>query len=122
AVGGGPHGGLEALAVAADLVRGGVADRIVVVGVDEAGEGSRRLAPATRPGAVALLVSAQPLAARLESWSVRLPARLGPGDELVSAPAVEAHRALLPLASGSPNTLEARTPWGGFANARFFWL
>ncbi|MDB5213354.1 MAG: 3-oxoacyl-[acyl-carrier-protein] synthase [Myxococcaceae bacterium] len=122
AVGGGPHGGLEALAVAADLVRGGVADRIVVVGVDEAGEGSRRVAPATRPGAVALLVSAQPLAARLESWSVRLPARLGPGDELVSAPAVEAHRALLPLASGSPNTLEARTPWGGFANARFFWL
>ena len=48
AVGGGPHGGLEALAVAADLVRGGVADRIVVVGVDEAGEGSRRVAPATQ--------------------------------------------------------------------------
>ena len=122
AVGGGPHGGLEALAVAADLVRGGVADRIVVVGVDEAGEGSRRVAPGTRPGAVALLVAAEPLSARLESCSVRLPAHLGPGDALVSAPAVEAHRALLPLASGSPNALEARTPWGGFANARFFWL
>jgi 3-oxoacyl-[acyl-carrier-protein] synthase II len=122
AVGCGPHGGLEALAVAADLVRGGVADRIVVVGVDEAGEGSRRVAPGTRPGAVALLVSAEPLSARLDGWSVGLPARLGPGHALVSAPAVEAHRALLPLASGSPNTLEASTPWGGFANARFFWL
>jgi 3-oxoacyl-[acyl-carrier-protein] synthase II len=122
AVGGGPHGGLEALAVAADLVRGGVADRIVVVGVDEAGDGSRRVAPGTRPGAVALLVSAEPLSARLDGWSVGLPARLGPGHALVSAPAVEAHRALLPLASGSPNTLEACTPWGGFANARFFWL
>lgn len=122
AVGGGPHGGLEALAVAADLVRGGVADRIVVVAVDEAGEGSRRVAPATRPGAVAMLVSAAPLSARLESWSVRLPARLGVGDALVSAPAVEAHRALLPLAGGRPTALEARTPWGGFANVSLFWL
>ena len=122
AVGGGPHGGLEALAVAADLVRGGVADRIVVVAVDEAGEGSRRVAPATRPGAVALLVSAEPLSARLDSCSVRLPAHLGPGGALVSAPAVEAHRALLPLASGRPERLEASTPWGGFAKARLFWL
>lgn len=122
AVGGGPHGGIEALAVAADLVRGGVAERIVVVGVDEAGEGSRRVAPATSAGAVALLVAAQPLSARLESWSVRLPAHLGAGDSLVSAPSVEAHRALLPLASSRPDTVEARTPWGGFANARFFWL
>ena len=122
AVGGGPHGGIEALAVAADLVRGGVADRIVVVGVDEAGAGSRRVAPATLPGAVALLVAAEPLAARLESWSVRLPAVLGAGGALVSAPAVEAHRALLPLASSRPEAVEARTPWGGFAIARFFWL
>ena len=122
AVGGGPHGGLEALAVAADLVRGGVAERIVVVAVDEAGEASRRVAPATRPGAVALLVSSDRLSARLESWSVRLPALLGPDGALVSAPAVEAHRALLPLASGRPTTLEVGTPWGGFANARLFWL
>jgi len=122
AVGGGPHGGLEALAVAADLVRGGVADRIVVVGVDEAGEGSRRVAPETRPGAVALLVTAEPLSARLESCTVRLPARLGPGEALASPPAVEAHRALLPLAGGRPTSLEAGTPWGGFANARLFWL
>lgn len=122
AVGGGPHGGLEALAVAADLVRGGIAERIVVVAVDEAGEGSRRVAPATVPGAVALLVSAEPLSARLESCSVRLPAHLGPGDALVSARAVEAHRALLPLATGRPDGLEARAPWGGFAKARLFWL
>jgi 3-oxoacyl-[acyl-carrier-protein] synthase-1/3-oxoacyl-[acyl-carrier-protein] synthase II len=122
AVGGGPHGGIEALAVAADLVRGGVAARMVVVGVDEAGEGSRRIAPRTRPGVVALLVAAEPLSARLDSWSVRLPAGLPAGGALVAPPAVEAHRALLPLALGRPETLEARTPWGGFANARFFWL
>jgi len=35
---------------------------------------------------------------------------------------VEAHRPLLPLALGRPEAVEARTPWGGFANARFFWL
>lgn len=122
AVGGGPHGGLEALAVAADLVRGGVADRIVVVGVDEAGAGSLRVAPDTKPGVVALLVASTPLSARLDAWAVRLPAQLGAGESLVEPAAVEAHRALLPLASGRPATLEARTPWGGFANARFFWL
>lgn len=122
AVGGGPHGGIEALAVAADLVRGGVASRMLVVGVDEAGEGSRRLAPQTRPGVVALLVAAEPLSARLEAWSVRLPAKLLAGASLAAPPAVEAHRGLLPLALGRPESLEARTPWGGFANARFFWL
>src|SRR5699024_7082985 len=122
AVGCGPHGGLEALAVAADLVRGGVADRIVVVAVDEAGAGSRRLAPDTRPGATALLVSAAPLAARLEAWSLGLPAALPTGGALVAARAVEAHSALLPLATGRPDTLSVETSWGGFAKASFFWL
>jgi 3-oxoacyl-[acyl-carrier-protein] synthase-1/3-oxoacyl-[acyl-carrier-protein] synthase II len=122
AVGGGPHGGLEALAVAADLVRGGVADRIVVVGVDEAGEGSRRVAPATRPGAVAVLVSADRLAARLVSWCMRLPREPGPGQALVSAAAVEAHRPLLPLTAGRPKALEALTPWGGIGRASLVWL
>jgi hypothetical protein len=54
-----------------------------------------------------------------------LPATLAPGEALVAPRAVEAHRALLPLAgprNRSPESLEARTPWGGFANARFFWL
>src|SRR5207244_1220970 len=37
AVGGGPHGGIEALSVAAALVSGGVVDRMVVVAADEAG-------------------------------------------------------------------------------------
>ena len=122
AVGGGPHGGVEALAVAADLVRGGVADRIVVVGVDEAGEGSRRLAPDTRPGAVAFLVAATPLSARLEAWSVRLPKDLPSSGALIAPAIYEAQRALLPLADSRPETVEAHTPWGGFANARFFWL
>lgn len=124
AVGGGPHGGIEALAVAADLVRGGVADRMVVVAVDEAGPGSLRLAPGTQPGVVALLVASTPLAARLEGWSVGLPRVLPAGGSLVSPAAVEAHRALLSLsrAGERPESLEARTPWGGFANARLFWL
>ncbi|MBX3186914.1 MAG: 3-oxoacyl-ACP synthase [Labilithrix sp.] len=124
AVGGGPHGGIEALAVAADLLGAAVADRIVVVAVDEAGQGSRRLAPATEPGAVALLVSrgSPSAAARLESCAVGLPrggatASYGPGA------AVEAHRALLPLAEAAgPDEVTATTPWGGFANASFFWL
>ena len=121
-VGGGPHGGLEALAVAADLVRGGVADRIVVVAVDEAGEGSRRLAPDTRPGAVALLVANAPQAARLEACTVGLPAALPAGGLLIAPRVVEAHRALLALAEGRPDSLSVETPWGGFAKARFFWL
>ncbi|HEY8077156.1 MAG TPA: beta-ketoacyl synthase N-terminal-like domain-containing protein, partial [Labilithrix sp.] len=40
AVGGGPHGGIEALAAASALVAGGVADHIVVVAADEAGPAS----------------------------------------------------------------------------------
>lgn len=124
AVGGGSHGGIEALAVAASLVRGGVAERIVVLAVDEAGEGTLRMAPETVAGAVALLVSAEPHAARLEECSVTLPAHAPHGLEL--APAVEAHRALLPLATGRPDILSAAGAFGdrerGFATARFLWL
>src|SRR5262249_57155118 len=47
AVGGGPHGGIEALGGAADLVRSGKADRIVVVAADVAGEATPRRPPAT---------------------------------------------------------------------------
>ena len=125
AVGCGPHGGIEALAVAADLVRGGVADRIVVVAVDEAGAGSRRVAPDTRPGAVALLVGATPLAARLEACGVGLPAVWASGGAPAAPRAVEAHRALLPLVKGRPDTLSVELAFGGgggFAHARFFWL
>lgn len=135
AVGGGPHGGIEALGVAAELVRSGVADRIVVVAADEGGAGSRRLAPGTRPGAVALLVTAAPEIdrakrggvargdwARLDGWRVGLSKDLPAGGSATLPEAVEAHRALLPLAGGDPEGLDVTTPWGGFANARFFWL
>lgn len=118
AVGGGPHGGLEALAVAADLVSARCADRVVVVTADEAGEATRRLAPASRTGAVALLVSAEPLAARLDGWELGL----GAAPVLSAPAAMHAHEALLPLAQGRPERLEVLTPWGGFANAAFFWL
>ncbi len=123
AVGCGPHGGLEALAVAADLVRDGVADRIVVLAVDEAGAGSIRVAPETQPGAVALLVSASPMAARLEECTISLP-RTRP-NALVLPRAVEAHRALLPLVQGRPDKLSFARPSAGegpIASARFLWL
>jgi len=135
AVGGGPHGGIEALGVASELVRAGVADRIVVVAVDEAGEGSRRLAPDTKPGAVALLVTAAPAFdrakrggvargdwGRFEGWKCGLPKNLPEGASLRAPAAVEAHRALLPLAEGEKESLDVAMPWGGFANARVFWL
>jgi 3-oxoacyl-[acyl-carrier-protein] synthase-1/3-oxoacyl-[acyl-carrier-protein] synthase II len=119
AVGGGPHGGIEAVGVARDLVATGVADRIVVVAVDEAGAASRALGPDTRSGAVALLVSASPAAARVEEASVALPREV----ERAKVPAaLDAHRALLPLVAGLPETLSADVPWGGFAKLRLFWL
>jgi len=123
AVGGGPHGGIEALAVAADLVRGGTAADVVVVAVDEAGEGSRRIAPETQPGAVALLVSRDKLAARLEGAAHRLPRVVPAGGAIVLPRAVAAHQALLPLAAAAPPpAVVVTTPWGGIANASFFWL
>lgn len=135
AVGGGPHGGIEALGVAAELVRSGVADRIVVVAVDEGGPESRRLAPETNPGGVAVLVTAAPEYdrskrggvargewARLEGWRVGLPKDIPQEGALVLPAAVEAHRALLPLADGVEEAVDITMPWGGFANARFFWL
>ncbi|MDB4945275.1 MAG: 3-oxoacyl-[acyl-carrier-protein] synthase [Labilithrix sp.] len=122
AVGCGLHGGLEALAVAADLVRGGVAERMVVVAVDEAGAGSRRVAPGTEPGAVAVLVASDKLAARLVSWESTLPQASRERDARPVPRAAAAHAALLPLASGRPDTLSAPSFGGGFARARFFWL
>jgi 3-oxoacyl-[acyl-carrier-protein] synthase-1/3-oxoacyl-[acyl-carrier-protein] synthase II len=119
AVGCGPHGGLEALSTAADLVRGGVAEQMLVVAVDEAGEASRTFAPGTQPGAVALLVAATPLSARLDACDVGLRARRTHTRE--TGP-IEAHRALLPLVDSRPDSLSLEMPFGGFANARFFWL
>ncbi len=125
AVGGGPHGGIEALGVAADLVRSRVVDRVVVVAVDEAGEASQRMAPGTESGAVALLVAAAPpsgggRAGRLESCTVRFEAAAVSPTML---PPMHAHRALLPLAADPPPAeVTVEIPWGGIAKARFHWL
>jgi 3-oxoacyl-[acyl-carrier-protein] synthase-1/3-oxoacyl-[acyl-carrier-protein] synthase II len=125
AVGGGPHGGIEALGVAADLVRARVVDRVVVVAADEAGEASRRIAPGTESGAVALLVTAAPpsgegRAGRLSSCAVRFNAAATSPTPL---PPMHAHRALLPLAEDEPPAeVAVDIPWGGIAKARFLWL
>lgn len=129
AVGGGPHGGVEAVGVAADLVRAGAADRVVVVAVDEVGEASRRIAgagAAEASGAVALLVSAAPAAAgpwaraaRLVSWTLRLEAVTTLPPVLGS---LAAHPALAPLVDGRPDRIAAEVPWGGRAEASLAWI
>jgi 3-oxoacyl-[acyl-carrier-protein] synthase-1/3-oxoacyl-[acyl-carrier-protein] synthase II len=128
AVGGGPHGGVEAIGVAADLVRAGVAERIVVVAVDEIGPATARLTPRLpndkmSNGAVALLVSSTPLAGggRIESCTVRFDAHPVIPHDL---PSFAAHSALVPLTDGArpPERIDVDVPWGGFAQARFFWL
>ncbi len=115
AVGGGAHGGIEALAAAADLVRGGAAERIVVVAVDELGEAARALGLPGESGAVALLVSSSRLDARLERWSVRLEAV---GTSAIPRPA---HEPLLPLVASSPSVVRAEVSWGGIASAALSW-
>lgn len=131
AVGGGPHGGLEALAVAASMVRTGVADRMVVVAVDSAGEGARHLAKDTRRGVVAFLIAHDPGDALIEDAAVRLDSpHVDRGDAetesklLAGISAITAHEPLLPLAEPSPprTTLDVRTPWGFSAHASLRWL
>lgn len=124
AVGGGAHGGLEALSVARTLVAAGVAERIVVVAVDEGGEASRWLAPGTSEGAVALLVSADAVVdggALLEA-EVTL-AEGPPPDADADAGPVTAHAALLPLArpASGVSELTLTTAWGITASARIAW-
>ncbi len=139
AVGGGPHGGIEAIGVAADLVRSGAAERMVVIAADDASEASARLAPGTTSGAVALLVDASSAgrAARLDACTVRFDAAALPRPEASPRPQplhqgrgvlppMHAHHALLPLvrrdASSRPDEISAAIPWGGFAKAKVFWL
>ena len=115
AVGSGLHGGVEALVVAADLVRSGVADRVVAVAVDAPRATARAIAsaagwPVPRDGAVAVLVSSAPLPgsrriARTESASSGAPAALA------RAPG---HEALVPLAGGA-STVGCASPWGAYA-------
>lgn len=122
AVGGGAHGGIEALRVAADLVRDGVSDRIVVVAADDARTYSNIAAPGTTTGAVAFLVTAEKAAGRIDEVRVRLESEQMPADVCASAP-MHAHAALLAFAADPPApTAEAALPWGGFAKATVFWV
>jgi 3-oxoacyl-[acyl-carrier-protein] synthase-1/3-oxoacyl-[acyl-carrier-protein] synthase II len=112
AVGGGSHGGIEALGVAADLVRTRVAKRIVVVVVD---------APADGEGAaVALVVGDRDLQGaigRIEEHTTRVEigaSSSGPKDE-------GAHRALLPLVGRREGelVLSSSGPVGARARIRY---
>lgn len=122
AVGGGPQGGIEALAVAADLVRTGVAERIVVVAADHAGLATAKIAPGTASGAVALLVGATPDAGRLVEASVRFDETSDGMPALL--PPMDAHRGLLPFVApgGAEAASVVNLPWGGSAQARVVWL
>lgn len=114
AVGLGSAAGIEALSVAATLVRAGHAERMVVVAVDDVG-------PASAPsmsgpsGAVALVVTAEAdwtevLSA--EVWACALPGA-------PRAPLSPAHVALLPLAATAPaDCLECGPSWGVFGKVR----
>jgi 3-oxoacyl-[acyl-carrier-protein] synthase-1/3-oxoacyl-[acyl-carrier-protein] synthase II len=131
AVGGGPHGAIEALGVAADLVRTRSASRVVVVAVDAAADASEKIAPGTASGAVALLAfgvasdGAGMVAAssRLESCTTRLEAGALSGRAPLRGVPMDAHRALLPLTVGArPSEITVELPWGASAKATFSWL
>jgi len=125
ATGGGLHGALEALSVAADLVGAGDAERIVVVAIDDIGLAAARLGDLARgltSGAVATLVTAEPAGAvaRISSTSCVL----GPASPAHSAQPGAAHglghAALAPLTEGPirlPICLSAAAR-GSFAEVR----
>lgn len=111
AVGSGLHGGVEALVVAADLVRAGDCDRVVAVAVDAPRRAARAIAescgwPCPRDGAVAVLVSRDPIGPEvIEVESGTL------GGEGACAPG---HEALIPLTQNA-KTITCTSPWGAFA-------
>ncbi len=103
ATGGGPHGALEALAVAADLVAAGDAARMVVLAVDEVGPATARMGELARglsSGAVALLLTADEAGALFRVEGARVV--LGPSAPSATSPTGQAplvgHAALAPLA------------------------
>jgi 3-oxoacyl-[acyl-carrier-protein] synthase II len=110
AVGSGPTGSLEALAVARDLVAAGDADRMVVVAVDDVGPAATRLLASglrcdLTTGAVAVLVTSDASAGFARISEVET--RFVPGS--ADSPISNGHRALLPLCGERlPNCLEAR--------------
>ena len=123
AVGGGLHAAVEALAIAAQLVQSGDAERMVVVAVDDVGPVVTSLLAAPpfldvkiASGAVALLVSraSKGAAARVGRITLEL------GAPVRRAPCT-GHRALFPLVRGGadrplPPSLESACPSGGFAS------
>jgi 3-oxoacyl-[acyl-carrier-protein] synthase II len=119
AVGSGLHAGVEALAVAATLVRAGDADAVVVVATDEIGAIAERVLAAplfanakARSGAVAALVSAAPRAGSRRIVRAMLARGRGQPD----SPLLAGHLALLPLLTGAPlAAVEAASPPDGYA-------
>ena len=117
ALGSGLHGGLEAVCIAADLVRGGHADRIVAVAVDAPGIAAQTAAdaaswPVPRAGAIAVLVSRAGEGAARRIVATTL-ASSGAPDDVPRAPG---HEALLPLLSGAPQRVATASPWGAWAS------
>jgi 3-oxoacyl-[acyl-carrier-protein] synthase-1/3-oxoacyl-[acyl-carrier-protein] synthase II len=112
AVGCGAHAAVEALVVAAQLVRGGDAEAIVVVAADDVGSHVSRAAEAMgvtpRSGGVAILVTADRGRAVAEVRS----ARCGFGSLPAVAQVTCGHLPLLPLvgALALPRELSVRSP------------
>ena len=114
AVGSGLHGGVEALAIAADLVRAGDAERVVAVAVDAPRRAARAIAsscgwPCPADGAVAVLVSRERDSLAAEILATE--AATAGGGEPSSA---VGHEALVPLTSGA-RVVSCVSPWGAFA-------
>ena len=117
AVGLGAAGGLEALSAAADLVRLGATDAVVVVAVDDVGPASARLVEGSS-GAVALLVSAEVRGSGYARWGEG-EVFVGHGSGDIDVPLRPAHEALVPLtAEMAPEVLEVGPSWGVFAKVR----
>lgn len=117
AVGLGAAGGLEALSAAADLVRHGLTDAVVVVAIDDVGPASARLVEGLS-GAVALLVSADARGSGYARWGEG-EVSVGHGTGDIDVPLRPAHEALVPLtAEMAPEVLEVGPSWGVFAKVR----
>ena len=120
AVSSGLHGAVEALAVAAQLVRAGDADALIVIGVDDVGPAVHALASAAsygqvHSGAVALLVTS---AASPYAQIGEIDLRLAHGSP--SEPDPVGHAALLPLTEArAPESVRGSSPWGACARVSF---
>lgn len=120
AVGLGEVGGLEALSVAATLVRGGRADRIVVVVADDVGPASRHELEGPS-GAVALLVTAAivPDVVCYELVSAEVTVAPSTSSGISEGPLAPAHASLVTLAKDSPgDSLESGPSRGVFGRVR----